>query len=114
MLIDDNLKKAWKRDGKQKLTPIRKCEAKLYKVATSIRLSRNEVQKIVRESIPSIMMTIIIFGIIMADWIFTEILEAFQDHVKFGLSFPGMEQGISFGFLSEGKQANMSIQSSFQ
>eukprot|EP00092_Neocalanus_flemingeri_P006815 GFUD01007359.1.p1 GENE.GFUD01007359.1~~GFUD01007359.1.p1 ORF type:complete len:588 (+),score=120.96 GFUD01007359.1:118-1881(+) len=110
MLIDDNLKKAWRRDGKRKLTPLRKWEVKeRYQIATSIRLSKKEAKKIVIESISTIMMTIIILGIVMADWVFTKVLQTFQDNAKFGLSFPGMEQGISFGSMIGGSNAKLNI-----
>ena len=110
MLIDDNLKKAWRRDGKRKLTPIRKWEAKeRYQVATSIKLSKKEIKKIVLESIPSIIMTIIIVGVVLTDVIFAEFLQTFQDHAKFGISFPGMEQGVSFSSMIKDKDAKLNI-----
>jgi hypothetical protein len=110
MLIDDNLKKASRRDGQRKLTPIRKWEAKeRYQVATSIKLSKKEIKKIVLESIPSIIMTIIIVGVVLTDLVFAKVLQTFQEHAKFGISFPGMEQGISFSSMIKDTDAKLNI-----
>ena len=110
MLIDDNLKKATKRNRKRKLTPLRKWEAKeRYQLATAIKLSKSEVKKIVRESIPTIVTSMIIIAIVLSDFVFANVLQTFQDHAKFGLSFPGMEQGVSFGAMLNDTNAETNI-----
>jgi hypothetical protein len=110
MLIDDNLKKASRNDGQRKLTPIRKWEAnERYQVATSIKLSKKEIKKIVLQSIPSIIMSIIIVGVVFFDVIFAKFLQTFQEHAKFGISFPGMEQGVSFSAILNDTDAKFNI-----
>lgn len=110
MLIDDNLKKASRNDGKRKLTPIRNWEAnERYQVATSIKLSKKEIKKIILESIPSIIMSIIIVGVVFFDVIFTKFLQTFEEHAKFGISFPGMKQGVSFSAILNDTDAKFNI-----
>ena len=110
MMVDENLKKVWKNEGLKKLTPLRKWEIKnRFQVSSSIKLSKAEVKRIILESLPSIIMTVIIISIVVVDYCFTFVLQAFQDNAKFGLSFPGMEQGISFDSMIRGADAKVDI-----
>ena len=59
------------------------------------------------QSSPTILANVVIVGIIIVDFSFTEVLQAFEEHAKFGISFPGMEQGISFdSFLKNSHSEN--------
>ena len=61
------------------------------------------------ESLSSIIMTVILLTIVIVDYCFTFVLQAFQENAKFGISFPGMEQGLSFGSLIKGTNAKVDI-----
>ena len=54
-------------------------------------------------------MTVIIISIVVVDICFTLVLQAFQENAKFGLSFPGMEQGLSFDSMIRGTNAKVDI-----
>ena len=97
-MVDGNLRNLWKKEGYRKLTPLRKWETEKEEVleSTSFKLAREELKKLVVQSFPTILATVVIVGIIIVDQSFTMVLQAFQEHAKFGISFPGMEQGISF------------------
>eukprot|EP00092_Neocalanus_flemingeri_P009637 GFUD01010375.1.p1 GENE.GFUD01010375.1~~GFUD01010375.1.p1 ORF type:complete len:1089 (-),score=247.71 GFUD01010375.1:82-3348(-) len=115
MFVDDNLRKKWNEEGREKLTPIRRWELnENYKAFTSIRLSKEEIKRITIQSIPSLIILFIIFGIVVVDLSFSKILEAFQEHAQFGVSFPGMEKGITFnsliGDLQEDKIVNLQVE----
>ena len=103
-MVDENLKKMWKRDGLKKLTPLRKWEVKKQEaqMSTSLKMTREELQKLATQSFPVILATVVFVGIVIVDFGFTTTLQAFEKNAKFGISFPGMEQGISFGsFMDE-------------
>ena len=68
-----------------------------YHLAVSMILSKKEAISLVKESVPSLCAAIVISGILLTDYLFAVTLEAFKEHASFGLTFPGMEQGISFG-----------------
>ena len=106
-MVDGNLRKLWKKEGFRKLTPLRKWETEKEEVleSTSFKLAREEFKKLIVQSFPTILVTVIIFGIIIADQIFTLVLQAFEKHAKFGISFPGMEQGISFASFLQNKHS---------
>ena len=103
-MVDENLKKMWKRDGLKKLTPLRKWEVKKQEaqMSTSIKMTRKELQKLATQSFPVILATVVFLGVVIVDFAFTATLRAFEKNAKFGISFPGMEQGISFdSFMDE-------------
>ena len=103
-MVDENLKKMWKRDGLKKLTPLRKWEVKKQEAqkATSLKMTKEELQKLATQSFPVILATVVFLGIVIVDFAFTTTLQAFEKNAKFGISFPGMEQGISFGSFMDG------------
>ena len=96
--MDGNLRNLWKREEHRKLTPLRKWETEKEELleSPSFKLAREEAKKLIVQSFPTILATVVIVGIIIVDFSFTEALKAFQEHAKFGISFPGMEQGVSF------------------
>ena len=97
MMVDDNLRRKWKVEGEARLTPMRNWELKeRYQKATSVTISNKEKAKMIRQSISTIIVTIIVVAIVVGDSVFTAVLITFAENAKFGLSFPGMEQGISF------------------
>ena len=102
-MIDGNLRNLWKREGYKKQTPLRKWETEKEEVleATSFKLAREEIKKLIVQSFPTILATVVIVGIIIVDQSFTIVLEAFEKNAKFGISFPGMEQGVSFSSFLE-------------
>ena len=53
-LVDKNLKKLWKFEGSEKLTPLRKWERKIFQIAKSTKLTRKEVKKIFMKAIPTL------------------------------------------------------------
>ena len=56
-----------------------------------------------RQSYPTLVGLTLIVAILTADFVFTNVLETFEENAKFAISFPGMEQGVTFSsFLAEG------------
>ena len=110
-MVDENLTKMWMRNGLRKLTPLRKWEVKKQEaqMATSIKMTRSEIQQMVTQSFPTILAMVVIVGIILVDFAFTLTLQAFEESAKFGIAFPGMEQGISFSSFMEGADADLNI-----
>ena len=111
MMVDDNLRRKWRVEGEARLTPLRNWElTERYQIATSFKISEKERNRMIKRSFPTIIVLIIVLGIVVGDGIFTTILMAFAENAKFGVSFPGMEQGVSFSsFLYEGKDPNLQI-----
>ena len=71
-------------------------------MSTSIKMTGEELQKLVTQSFPVILASVVFVGIVIVDFVFSTTLQAFEENAKFGISFPGMEQGISFGsFMDE-------------
>ena len=103
-MIDNNLKKKWKEDGERKLTPMRNWELKKrFQLPTSSRLTKEERNRMYRQSYPTLVGLTLIVAILTADFVFTNVLETFEENAKFAISFPGMEQGVTFSsFLAEG------------
>ena len=84
--------------------PLRKWEVKKQEaqMSTSIKMTGEELQKLATQSFPVILATVVFVGIVIVDFAFSTTLQAFEKNAKFGISFPGMEQGISFGsFMDE-------------
>ncbi|XP_063685518.1 E3 ubiquitin-protein ligase DCST1-like [Bolinopsis microptera] len=98
MTINHSFKEICEKEKKPKVTPMRCWELKeKYHLAVSMILSKKETISLVTESIPSLCAAIVISGILLMDYLFAVTLEAFKEHASFGITFPGMEQGISFG-----------------
>ena len=98
MTINHSFKKICKKEKKPKVTPMRRWELKeKYNLAVSMILSKEETLSLFKESLPSICAAIVISAILVTDYLFAVTLEAFKEHASFGITFPGMEQGISFG-----------------
>ena len=97
-MVDGNLRNLWKKEGYRKLTPLRKWETEKEEVleSTSFKLAREEAKKLIVQSFPTILATVVIVGIIIVDQGFTMVLKVFEENAKFGIHFPGMEQGVSF------------------
>ena len=56
-----------------------------------------------RQSYPTLVGLTLIVAILTADFVFTNVLKTFEENAKFAISFPGMEQGVTFSsFLAEG------------
>lgn len=110
-MVDENLTKMWMRNGLRQLTPLRKWEVKKQEaqMATSVKMTRSEIQQMVTQSFPTILAMVVIVGIVLVDFAFTLTLQAFEESAKFGISFPGMEQGISFSSFMEGADADLNI-----
>ena len=102
-MVDGNLRNLWKEEGYRKLTPLRKWETEKEELleSTSFKLAREEAKKLIVQSFPTILATVVIVGIIIVDQSFTRVLQAFKEHAKFAISFPGMEQGVSFSSFLE-------------
>ena len=101
MYIDGNLRSLWKNDtSKEKLTPLRNWEkAEKYQVTSSVRLNKKEIQRISVLLIPSLLFVTLSISLIIADWTLAEFLDLLKDKGKYGLSFKGMEQGLSLGMI---------------
>ena len=97
-MVGENLTKMWMRNGLRQLTPWRKWEVKKEEaqMATAINMTRDEIQQMMTQSFPTILAMGVIGGIVLVELAFTFTLQAFEERAKFGISFPGMEQGISF------------------
>ena len=108
-VVDDNLRSVWEKKERRKLTPLRKWETEKEELleSTSFKLAREEAKKLIVQSFPTNLTTVVIVEIIIVDVSFTEVLQAFEEHAMFGISFPGMEQGISFdSFLKNSHSEN--------
>ena len=108
MYIDSNLKRLWKEEGYEKLTPIRNWERKEKYQMTStfkcLKLSRKEIQLVIRKLFPSIMFVIFGSCIITADFVLYKFLNVVQEKGEFGISFNGMESGLDLGSLLDDKK----------
>ena len=72
-------------------------------MSTSPRLTKEEMNRMFRQSYPTLIGLALIGAILTADFVFINVLETFEENAKFAISFPGMEQGVSFSsFLAEG------------
>ena len=79
-MIDNNLKKKWKEDGERKLTPMRNWELKKrFQLPTSSRLTKEERNRMYRQSYPTLVGLTLIVAILTADFVFTNVLETFED-----------------------------------
>ena len=97
-MVDGNLKRMWKEDGLRKLTPLRNWEVKKQEaqMSTSLKMTREELQRLVTQSFPVILSSVVFLAIIILDFLFAATLQVFEKEAKFGIVFPGMEQGMSF------------------
>ena len=107
-MVDENLRKMWRRDGLRKLTPLRNWEVKKQEaqMSTSLRMTSEELQRLVTQSFPVILSSVVFLGIVIIDFAFASTLQAFEENAKFGIAFPGMEQGISFSSFMGGSDVN--------
>ena len=75
MMVDDNLRRKWKVEGEARLTPMRNWELKdRYQKTTSLWISKTERRKMIKQSFPTIIVTIIVVAIVIGDWVLTAIL----------------------------------------
>ena len=103
-MVDGNLKRMWREDGLRKLTPLRNWEIKKQEaqMSTSLKMTREELQRLVTQSFPVILSSVVFLAIVILDFLFAATLQAFEKGAKFGIVFPGMEQGMSFrSFMDE-------------
>ena len=101
MYIDANLKSLWKlNENYQKLTPLRNWEKiEKYQVSSSAKLTKKEIHRIAILLIPTLLFITLSVTLIIADWSLAEFLDLLKKNGKYGLSFEGMEQGLSLGDL---------------
>ena len=65
-------------------------------MSTSLKMTREELQRLVTQSFPVILSSVVFLAIIILDFLFAATLQVFEKEAKFGIVFPGMEQGMSF------------------
>ena len=72
------------------MTPLRKWETEKEELLepTSFKLAREEVKKLIVQSFPTILATVVIVGIIIVDFSCAGVLKTFQEQAKIGISFP--------------------------
>ena len=88
--IDDNIKKSWKKDNKDKLTPIRKWEEEeKYQVTTSYKLTNTEMKGIVVSMFPSLLFSTAAVALMVADAALYSFINIIEENGKYGISFPG-------------------------
>ena len=93
--VDDNLRKLWRHEDYEKLTPIRRWELdEKYQVSASIKLSRKELKGMVVRTFPTIVMIIISLFLIIGDFGLSQLLRTLLANGKFAISFTGMEEGF--------------------
>ena len=97
MFVDDNLRELWRSGQKEKITPLRTWELKMkFQYSATIKLSKAEIKRILIKAIPTLLFSIVAIGIVLADFALSTVLQLFRDQAKFGISFAGMERGVSF------------------
>ena len=90
MMVDDNLKRL----QRKKLTPLRQWEVReQYYHATDVSLTTDELINIVIISLSSVLSTVFITLVVIADFLLASALTAFKENSKLAISFPGLEQG---------------------
>ena len=92
--IDDNVRKLWKRENYEKLTPLRRWELEKYQMTASVKLSKKEFKGILIKTFPTIMMGVITLFLIIVDYGLSELLRTLLANGKFAISFAGMEEGF--------------------
>ena len=97
MFVDDNLRELWRSGHKEKITPLRKWELNMkFQYSAALKLSKAEVKRILIKAIPTLLFSVVAIGIVLADLALSTVLQLFRDQAKFGISFDGMEKGVSF------------------
>ena len=90
IFIDGNLRKLWKKDEKEKLTPLRKWEEEdRYQVTTSYKLSDSEKKRIFILLLPCLMFTTIAVAIMVIDGALYHYIDIVKKYGNYGISFPG-------------------------
>ena len=92
--IDDNVRKLWKRENHEKLTPLRRWELEKYQVSASVKLSKKELKGILVKAFPTIIMVVITLFLTIGDYGLSELLKTLLANGKFAISFAGMEEGF--------------------
>ena len=92
--IDDNVRKLWKRENYEKLTPLRRWELEKYQMTASVKLSKKDFKGILIKTFPTIMMGVITLFLIIGDYGLSELLRTLLANGKFAISFAGMEEGF--------------------
>ena len=106
MFVDDNLRELWRSGQKDKITPLRTWELNMkYQYSAAVKLSKAEIKRILIKAIPTLLLSFVAISIIVADLALSTILQMFRDEAKFGISFDGMEKGVSFESLIPGLQS---------
>ena len=110
--IDDNVRKLWKQENYEKLTPLRKWELiDKYQVSASVKLSKKELKNILVKAFPTIILTVITLFLMIGDYGLSELLKAMLANGKFAISFAGMEEGFGakamFNAFNKDKTWNM-------
>ena len=97
MFVDDYLRELWRSGQKEKITPLRKWELNMkFQYSAALKLSKAEVKRILIKAIPTLLFSVVAIGIVLADLALSTVLQLFRDEAKFGISFNGMEKGVSF------------------
>lgn len=103
MYIDNNLKRLWKEEEFDKLTPMRNWERKeKYQLTTSskcLKLSKKEIQNVIMKLFPTMMFVIFGSCIMAADIVLYKFLDVVQEKGDFEINFEGMESGLDLGSL---------------
>ena len=93
--IDDNVRKLWKQENHEKLTPLRRWELiEKYQVSASVKLSKKELKGILIKAFPTIIMVVITLFLMIGDYALNELLKTLLVNGKFAISFAGMEEGF--------------------
>ncbi len=101
--VDDNICRLWWSGEKEDLLPLRQWELnKKYQYSTAVKLSKMEAKRILIQSITTLLFTVITTSVIMVDLGLSHILLVFREEAKFGISFKGSEEGVSFQSLIPG------------
>ena len=67
-----------------------------FQYSATIKLSKAEIKRILIKAIPTLLFSVVAIGIIVADFALSSVMQLFRDQAKFGISFAGMENGVSF------------------
>ena len=78
-MVDENLKRMWRKNGLRKLTPLRNWEIKKQEaqMSTSLKMTSEELEKLITECFPVILSIVVFLGIVIIDFFFASTISSF-------------------------------------
>lgn len=96
LYVDDNLRRLWREQSKEKLTPLRHWELnEKFHMSASLKMSKKEAKRVLIQSIPTMIFTAVVIAVLVADYALANLLQVLLEHGEYAISFAGMEQGLN-------------------